>query len=120
MDAHEGFVPWRGLGVNYEGGVLEGAARVAIHFTHRLGAVVLALLLLYVALRVRRARTDDFARRSATLLLAALGLQLLIGAAMVLRGFPLWIATAHNAGAALLLLAAIALNRSLRPAWKAA
>jgi heme A synthase len=47
-------------------------------------------------------------------------LQLLIGAAMVLRGFPLWIATAHNAGAALLLLAAIALNRSLRPAWKAA
>jgi heme A synthase len=34
---------------------------------------------------------------------------------MVLRGFPLWLATAHNAGAALLLLAALALNRVLTP-----
>jgi cytochrome c oxidase assembly protein subunit 15 len=47
--------------------------------------------------------------------IAALGLQLLIGLSMVLRGFPLWLATAHNAGAALLLLATLALNRSLRP-----
>ena len=39
---------------------------------------------------------------------------------MVLKGFPLWLATAHNAGAALLLLAVVALNRALRPAWKAA
>jgi protoheme IX farnesyltransferase len=31
---------------------------------------------------------------------------------MVLGGFPLWLATAHNAGAALLLLATLALNRS--------
>lgn len=120
MAGREAFVPWRGLGVNYEGGVLANPARVAIHFSHRLGAVALTLLLLYVALRVRQARTDAFARRAATLLLAALALQLAIGAAMVLRGFPLWIATAHNAGAALLLLAVIALNRSLRPAWKAA
>jgi heme A synthase len=34
---------------------------------------------------------------------------------MVLGGFPLWLATAHNAGAALLLLATLALNRSLQP-----
>jgi heme A synthase len=41
---------------------------------------------------------------------------LTIGLTMVLRGFPLWLATAHNAGAALLLLATLALNSSLRPA----
>ena len=113
---HDGFVLWRGLGVNYEGGVLDLPARVAIHFTHRLGALVLTVLLLYVALRLFAARTDRFARRAATGVLLALALQLLIGIAMVWRGFPLWIATAHNAGAALLLLATIALNRSLRPA----
>ena len=45
-------------------------------------------------------------------------LQLLIGISMVVRGFPLWLATAHNAGAAVLLLAVVALMRSLRPAWK--
>ena len=49
---------------------------------------------------------------------SALALQLLIGISMVLRGFPLWLATAHNAGAAVLLLAVVALIRSLRPAWK--
>jgi cytochrome c oxidase assembly protein subunit 15 len=47
--------------------------------------------------------------------LALLCLQLSIGIIMVLRGFPLWLATAHNAGAALLLLVTLALNRSLRP-----
>jgi cytochrome c oxidase assembly protein subunit 15 len=50
--------------------------------------------------------------------LLTLVLQLAIGIAMVTRGFPLSIATAHNAGAALLLLSVVALNRSLRPAWK--
>jgi heme A synthase len=32
---------------------------------------------------------------------------------MVLKAFPLWLATAHTAGAALLLLATLALLRSL-------
>jgi heme a synthase len=45
--------------------------------------------------------------------LAALGLQLAIGITMVLKGFPLWLATAHTAGAALLLLATLALLRAL-------
>ena len=34
----EGFILWRGIGIDYEGGVLDNPARVAIHFTHRLGA----------------------------------------------------------------------------------
>ena len=45
---------------------------------------------------------------------AALRLQLFIGASMVLEGFPLALATAHNAGAALLLLTSLALYRALR------
>ena len=38
MDFRDAFVLWRGLGIDYEGGVLDHPARVAIHFTHRLGA----------------------------------------------------------------------------------
>ena len=91
---------------------------VGIHFAHRLGALCTAALLLLAVARVLRSRTDAFARRAAIAVLAALALQLLIGISMVLRGFPLWLATAHNAGAALLLLAVIALVRSLRPTWK--
>ncbi len=91
---------------------------VGIHFAHRLGALCASALLLFAAVRVLRSRSDDFARRAALAVLVALGLQLLIGVSMVLRGFPLWLATAHNAGAALLLLAVVTLIRSLRPAWK--
>ena len=50
----DAFVLWRGLGVNYEGGVLDLAARVAIHFTHRLGAVAATLALLLAALATLR------------------------------------------------------------------
>ena len=62
MDFKDAFVLWRGLGIDYEGGVLDHPARVAIHFTHRLGAVVAALLLaasrasLRTASRAARAR----------------------------------------------------------------
>jgi cytochrome c oxidase assembly protein subunit 15 len=113
-DYGEGFVIWRGLGVNYEGGVLDHPARVAIHFTHRLGAVVATLALLFAVIMTLRIRRDGSSRFAAIAALAALALQLIIGILMVVKGFPLWLATAHNGGAALLLLAALALNRALR------
>jgi cytochrome c oxidase assembly protein subunit 15 len=114
-DFAEGFVPWRGLGINYEGGVLPQLARVAIQLAHRLGAVVTTLLLLYVSYRILAARrTSDRLREAGWAILAALALQLVIGSLMVLRGFPLWLATAHNAGAALLLLSVILLNHAAR------
>jgi cytochrome c oxidase assembly protein subunit 15 len=98
---------------------LQSGSAVLIHFTHRLGAVLATALLVLAAVRALRSRSDDSARLAATAVLAALIVQLCIAVAMVLSGFPLWLATAHNAGAALLLLAAVALNRSLRPVWKA-
>jgi heme a synthase len=39
-DFREGFVLWRGIGVDYEGGVLDGEARIAIQLAHRLMAAV--------------------------------------------------------------------------------
>jgi heme a synthase len=113
-DYKDAFVLWRGLGVNYEGGVLQHPARVAIHFTHRLGAIAATLALLFAIVATLRQRASSAARLAAYAVLGALVLQLLIGASMVLRGFPLALATAHNAGAALLLLATLALYRAVR------
>ncbi len=112
----EAFVLWRGLGVNYEGGVLDLAARVAIHFTHRIGALLATVALLYACALSWRRRTSvpAAAQQAATWVLGALALQLLIGTFMVLKSFPLWLATAHNAGAALLLLSVVTLNFRLR------
>jgi cytochrome c oxidase assembly protein subunit 15 len=115
-DFGEAFVLWRGVGTNYEGGVLDHPARVAIHFTHRLGAIIASLALLVAAVSTLMLRREGNSRLAAALVLGALALQLAFGIFMVLRGFPLWLATAHNAGAALLLLATLALNRALRRA----
>jgi heme a synthase len=112
-DYRDAFVLWRALNIDYEGGVLANPARVAIHLTHRLGALVAGAALALAALHVLRRRALAFAAAPAWAVLAALALQLTIGVSMVLRGFPLWLATAHTAGAALLLLAALALLRAL-------
>ena len=89
------------------------SARIAIHLTHRLGALIAAAALAGAALFTLRHRGLSGARARAWAVLAALALQLIIGVSMVVKGFPLWLAAAHTAGAALLLLAALALVRSL-------
>src|SRR4029078_13254192 len=53
-DYRDAFVLQRGLGINYAGGVLDHPARVAIHFTHRLRAVLATILLLLAALAAMR------------------------------------------------------------------
>jgi cytochrome c oxidase assembly protein subunit 15 len=110
-DFEEGFVLWRGLGVDYEGGVLEHPARVAIHFTHRLGAVVASILigaLGWLLARREAARTDGLA------VLGLLLLQLALGVSIVMFGVPISLAVAHNGAAALLLLAVINANQRIR------
>lgn len=112
-DYRDAFVLWRGLGIDYEGGVLAHPARVAIHLTHRMGALIATLTLSLAALTVLTRRVLAKFALPAWLVLAALLLQLTIGVSMVLRGFPLQLATAHTAGAALLLLSVLALLRSV-------
>jgi heme a synthase len=115
MDFKDAFVLWRGLGIDYEGGVLDHPARVAIHVTHRLGAIVAALVLGLAAFRAIRTARSRGARMAGTAVAAVLLAQLILGPAMVLATFPLSLATAHNAVAALLLLSVVALLRFLWP-----
>jgi cytochrome c oxidase assembly protein subunit 15 len=56
MDFDEAFVMWRGLGIDYEYGVLEHPARTAIHVTHRIGAVVTFAYLVWLVVAVARSR----------------------------------------------------------------
>ena len=110
-DFKDGFVLWRGLGIDYEGGVLDHPARVAVHFTHRLGALVAALLIAALGawlVAVRNTRVDGFA------LLAVLALQVSLGISIVVFHVPLPVAVAHNGVAALLLLAVLNANQRIR------
>jgi cytochrome c oxidase assembly protein subunit 15 len=114
MDAQDAFVLWRGLGIDYEGGVLNHPARVAIHFAHRLGAVLAAIVLGALSIRAWRFGATTAVRTAGAILGIILIAQLLLGPLMVVRALPLSLATAHNAVAALLLLAVVRLNRLTR------
>lgn len=103
-DFREGFVLWRGIGVNYEGGVLDMAARSAIQLAHRIGALVVFCYLGWLALRTARRGL----RRYGMAIALALAGQLLLGVSNVYFGLPLAVATAHNGVAALLLFALLA------------
>lgn len=113
MDAGEGFVLWRGLGTDYEGGVLDNAARTAIHMTHRIGALVVTLLLIGLIALIAKRIEDPLVRRANVYVGVALALQLTLGVTIVVKSLPLTLATAHNAVAALLLLATIYLHHTI-------
>ncbi|MGH8031148.1 MAG: COX15/CtaA family protein [Luteimonas sp.] len=115
-DFREGFVLWRGAaaghaGVDYEGGVLDGASRIAIQLAHRMMAVVAFTAL--IALGVRLLRTPGLRGWSAALVVLACT-QVALGIANVKLGLPLLVAVAHNAGAVLLLFVLVTLLARLR------
>ncbi|ROH91809.1 heme A synthase [Stagnimonas aquatica] len=110
-DYREAYTLWRGLGINYEYGVLDNRARVTIHFTHRLGAILLSLILVSLALALIRRGGHWY--RYGHAVIGALALQVLIGLSVVHWQLPLLLADAHNAGAAVLLLSLVALNHAV-------
>jgi heme a synthase len=110
-DFREGFVLWRGIGVDYEGGVLDGPARSAIHLSHRLFAILVLGHLLALALRLRR--TPGLGGWGWTLG-SVLGIQIGLGISNIVYGLPLAVATAHLAGAAALLFVLVSLLARLR------
>lgn len=102
------FVLWRGLGVNYEFGVLDTPARVSIHVVHRIGAVVVTLVLGFLVWRTLRCELSQV-RKIGLAIGSALLLQLSLGIANVLGGLPIFVAVGHNGGAGLLLLTIVSL-----------
>ena len=110
-DFRQAFVLWRGIGVDYEGGVLDGPARVAIQLAHRGVAVLVFGHLLLVAVRMIRTHGLVFWGIALALLVCA---QVALGIANVVLALPLWTATAHTAGAAALLFVIVGLLARLR------
>ncbi len=110
-DFREGFVLWRGIGVDYEGGVLDNEARVAIQLAHRLMAVVVFGYLFALAIRLLR---GPGLRGWGSLLLALLLAQVGLGIANVVLSLPLHVAVLHTAGAVGLLFVLVTLLARLR------
>jgi heme a synthase len=115
MDFRGAFVLWRGLGIDYEGGVLANPARVAIHFTHRIGALVTGSVLIGLGVLTLLTAKNRILARAGLLVVLAVAAQISIGVATVHWGVPLPLATLHNAGAAFLVISMVTLLRALWP-----
>jgi cytochrome c oxidase assembly protein subunit 15 len=110
-DFREGFVLWRGIGVDYEGGILDNEARVAIQMAHRIMALLVFGHLMTVAARLLR--NPGLRGWGATLGLV-LCAQVGLGIANVVMSLPLKVAVLHNAGATALLFLLVTLLARLR------
>ena len=114
MDFANAFHVLRELGQTAQGEPLSLDALAAIHWTHRCFALVAVAATLFAAWRA-----STIFPRMAIAIAGLAVLQFLSGIANVAFSLPLALAAAHNAGAALLLLALVVLNffafRGLRP-----
>lgn len=111
MDFAQGFEVWRALGERQDGTPLHFPALTAIHYTHRLFAYGVLLLLAVLAWQLRRAAArlqDPAAARTVAAQARWLGvlalLQFATGLGNVVLGWPLAAAVLHTGGAAALVL----------------
>lgn len=110
MDWSEGFVLWRGIGQNYEFGILDPAARTAIHMAHRIGALITFIYLLVLTIFImKHATISRTFKKIAGYVLLILLIQVSLGISNIVFSLPLAVATAHNAIGAMLLLSMVTL-----------
>ncbi len=112
-DFKEAFRLWREVGMNYEGGVLSNEAGVAIHLSHRIGALITFLALGALSLAVLFRVNDIAARAAASCVLVLLCTQVSLGILNIVLVLPIPVAVAHNGVAALLLLSLVTLLYAL-------
>jgi cytochrome c oxidase assembly protein subunit 15 len=117
MDFANGFTLWRDLGKTSQGEFLPFPALTAIHWTHRIFALIVAAIVVWLALRAMK---TEGLHKTGRWLLIMVAVQFALGAATVWLDLPLLLAVAHNGGAALLLLLLTMLNHRIHAASGAA
>ena len=94
------------IGPNYDGGALSGAARTAIHVSHRVGGLIAACITCYLGVicyqNLYRLSTSTL--RYIIVCIICVSTQIILGIANVLYLLPISIAVAHNVGALIILL----------------
>ncbi len=101
MDMAKGFEIWRPLGITKSGEFLPANALIAIHWVHRMFALVVVTYLATLAFKIRKTPALS---ALPYLLLGLIGFQVLTGITTVFFEWPLAIALMHSGGAAALVL----------------
>lgn len=98
----EAFSFWQTGFDNYEFGVLEYPARMTIHVSHRIGAIITGLVVLTYSIMLLK--QDAYHSQKVGMWIGiVLVCQLLLGISNVVFQLPIYVAVAHNLGAAIML-----------------
>lgn len=111
MDFKQGFNLSQEVGPNYLYGLLDNSAKVAIHYSHRISAILVTIVFLVLMSKLWFSAAAPLASTLGILLLT----QISLGIINVIYVLPLYVAIAHNLIAASLLLGTITVNYL---AWK--
>jgi len=102
MDFVHGFNFAQHIGPNYLGGLLHNEARVAIHYMHRVGALITTAYLIFLAFKCLFIGFKPLSLLT-KLMVTVLAIQVILGISNVMMALPLFIAVAHNVVGAILL-----------------
>jgi heme a synthase len=104
FDFKAAFNIFSNIGFNYQGGLLQGAARATIQWVHRVFAVIVTLYILCLSISLLRQSLTMPIKKAIVMLLCCLVVQWCLGLVNVMYLLPLWAAVLHNGVAAVLLL----------------
>ena len=109
VDFTQGFNLSSAVGLNYQGGLLESSGRIAIHWVHRLWAVITVIYVVIIASAIAIKTKNQSTSWIAVGIICLLILQFILGIINVVYLLPLWAALLHNGIAAVLLAAVTSL-----------
>jgi len=90
---------------DYEFGILENDARIAIHASHRIGAIIATIILAFLSYRLISQNSCQKLKKFGLLIGGLLIVQVVLGIFNIIFQLPLYNAVAHNGVGALLLVA---------------
>ncbi len=103
-DFATGFNPFAQQAENYEFGILESEARIAIHASHRIGAIIATLVLALFSYKLISQVDSSLLRKFGLIIAGLLFVQVTLGVFNIVFQLPLYNAVAHNGVGAILLL----------------
>ena len=109
MNYSEAFKVFNLPDINYEKAPLVYEAKLAIHFTHRIGALILTGLYALLFIYLFYIQKNKTIRNIGFIVFAVFTIQILLGISNVLMSLPISVAVLHTVNASILLLTMITL-----------
>ena len=109
MNFSDAFTVFNLPDINYEKAPLVYEAKLAIHFTHRVGAMIITLLYAMLFIYLFYIQDNKTIRNIGLVVFAVFVFQIFLGISNVLMSLPISIAVLHTVNASILLLSMITL-----------